>query len=175
MNLTLTVVLGISGIVVGFLAQRSRMCFVAGLRDWFLVRDRELLLGLFTFVITIWFLTSLFSHLQLLRRGIPEYGEIEAARSVEGVSRGLMKSGSAKILEKGAIESLSPRTNPFVIATFGGGLFLGLISTMTGGCVLRQHVLCAQGNRNALFYILGFYFAVIVYYNFLFRFMVRIY
>lgn len=175
MKLTLSVVLGISCIVVGFLAQRSRMCFVAGLRDWFLVRDRELLLGLFTFVITILFLTSLFSHLHLLRRGIPEYGEIEAARSVVGISRGLMKSGEVTILEKGAIESLSPRTNLFVIVTFGGGLLMGLISTMSGGCVLRQHVLCAQGNRDALFYILGFYFAVIVYYNFLFRFMVRVY
>jgi hypothetical protein len=174
-KLTLSVVLGISAAVVGFLAQRSRMCFVAGLRDWFLVRDRELLLGLFTFVITIWFLTSLFSQLHLLRRGIPEYGEIEAARSVMGVSRSLMKLGKVTILERGVIESLSPRTNPFVIATFGGGLFLGLISTITGGCVLRQHVLCAQGNRDALFYILGFYFAVIVYYNLLFRFIVRVY
>jgi hypothetical protein len=30
--------------------------------------------------------------------------------------------------------------------------------------VLRQHVLCAQGNRNALLFVLGFYAAVPVYY-----------
>ena len=45
------------GLVVGFLAQRSRMCFVAGLRDWILVRDAELLTGLFAFLTTVWLMT----------------------------------------------------------------------------------------------------------------------
>jgi hypothetical protein len=34
---------------------------------------------------------------------------------------------------------------------------------LAGGCVLRQHVLCAQGNRNALFFVLGFYAAAVVF------------
>lgn len=42
------------GLVIGFLAQRSRMCFVGGIRDFILVRDTELLKGLFAFGLTAW-------------------------------------------------------------------------------------------------------------------------
>ncbi len=43
--ITLTV-----GTLVGYLAQRSRICFIAGLRDWLLVRDTELLLAVAGFI-----------------------------------------------------------------------------------------------------------------------------
>ena len=36
----------VAGIIIGFVGQRSRMCFVAGIRDWILVRDSFLLKGL---------------------------------------------------------------------------------------------------------------------------------
>jgi len=42
------------GITIGFVGQRSRMCFVAGIRDWILVRDTELLKGLVTFLLVAW-------------------------------------------------------------------------------------------------------------------------
>lgn len=42
------------GLAIGYLAQRSRMCFVGGLRDFILVRDTELLKGLLAFGITAW-------------------------------------------------------------------------------------------------------------------------
>jgi uncharacterized membrane protein YedE/YeeE len=42
------------GIVIGFVGQRSRMCFVAGIRDWILVRDTELLKGLVAFLLVAW-------------------------------------------------------------------------------------------------------------------------
>ncbi len=37
------------GLVIGFVGQRSRMCFVAGIRDFILVRDTFLLKGLIAF------------------------------------------------------------------------------------------------------------------------------
>ena len=43
------------GIAIGYLAQRSRMCFVGGIRDFMLVRDTYLLKGLFAFALTAWF------------------------------------------------------------------------------------------------------------------------
>jgi YedE family putative selenium metabolism protein len=46
----LGIALGI-GIAVGFLAQRSRMCFVGGWRDLFLVRDTYLFRGIIAFFI----------------------------------------------------------------------------------------------------------------------------
>jgi hypothetical protein len=63
----------------------------------------------------------------------------------------------------------------FLYVTLGGGMVLGAVSTMAGGCVLRQHVLLAQGNGDARYYILGFYAAVVVYYSLVFKFLVRLY
>ncbi len=42
------------GVVLGYLGQRSRMCFVGGIRDFILVRDTYLLRGLIAFGITAW-------------------------------------------------------------------------------------------------------------------------
>lgn len=42
------------GIIIGYLGQRSRMCFVGGIRDFILVRDTYLLRGLIAFGLTAW-------------------------------------------------------------------------------------------------------------------------
>ncbi len=42
------------GVVLGYLGQRSRMCFVGGIRDFILVRDAYLLKGLIAFGLTAW-------------------------------------------------------------------------------------------------------------------------
>ena len=42
------------GSVLGYLGQRSRMCFVGGIRDFVLVRDTYLLRGLMAFGLTAW-------------------------------------------------------------------------------------------------------------------------
>src|SRR3989304_1203886 len=44
----------IAGVILGYLGQRSRMCFVGGIRDFILVRDTYLLRGLFAFGLTAW-------------------------------------------------------------------------------------------------------------------------
>src|SRR5437879_10002563 len=52
------------GVVLGYLGQRSRMCFVGGIRDFVLVRDTYLLRGLIAFGLTAWLafpLVGLFS------------------------------------------------------------------------------------------------------------------
>jgi len=46
----------LGGIIIGFVGQRSRMCFIAGIRDWMLVRDTELLKGLIAFLLAGWVL-----------------------------------------------------------------------------------------------------------------------
>lgn len=50
----------IIGIVIGYLGQRSRMCFVGGIRDFILVRDTYLLRGLIAFGLTAWLAFPLF-------------------------------------------------------------------------------------------------------------------
>lgn len=42
------------GIFLGYLGQRSRMCFIGGIRDFILVRDTYLLKGLLAFGLTAW-------------------------------------------------------------------------------------------------------------------------
>jgi hypothetical protein len=42
------------GVILGYLGQRSRMCFVGGIRDFILVRDSYLLKGLIAFGLTAW-------------------------------------------------------------------------------------------------------------------------
>ena len=142
------------GLIVGFLAQRSRMCFVAGLRDWILVRDAELLTGLFAFLATVWALSSILGVLGLLQRGVPLYGQPGAST---------------------ATPALPSRIGAFFWSSLGGGFLVGVLSVIAGGCVLRQHVLCAQGDRNALWYLAGFYVAVPVYYALLSRFFGWVY
>jgi len=44
----------IIGVILGYLGQRSRMCFVGGIRDFILVRDTYLLRGLVAFGLTAW-------------------------------------------------------------------------------------------------------------------------
>lgn len=46
------------GCILGYLFQRSRMCFIGGLRDFILVRDTSLLKGLLAFAVTAWVLFS---------------------------------------------------------------------------------------------------------------------
>lgn len=175
-NIVLTISLGVLGFVIGFIAQRSRMCFIGGFRDFLLVRDIDLLKGLVSFIITIWVLSSIFYSTGLLRRGMPEYGEGLFRESVDytglSISR-LMEGGSgSRIQWKGFVSILRGR---FLYVSLIGGIVMGLGSTLAGGCVLRQHVLVAQGSRDALFFILGLYCAVLVYYKLFFRFIVRLY
>jgi uncharacterized membrane protein YedE/YeeE len=42
------------GAILGYLGQRSRMCFIGGIRDFILVRDTYLLRGLIAFGLTAW-------------------------------------------------------------------------------------------------------------------------
>jgi len=44
----------VAGLVVGYLGQRSRMCFIGGIRDFILVHDGYLLRGLIAFGLTAW-------------------------------------------------------------------------------------------------------------------------
>lgn len=53
----------IVGLIIGYVGQRSRMCFVGGLRDFILARDVFLLKGLIAFGLTAWVAFPLFHFL----------------------------------------------------------------------------------------------------------------
>lgn len=182
MNIFSTLILTIMSASIGFLAQRSRMCFVAGIRDFILVRDKEMLYGFLSFLATIWLLSSVFYGTGLINDGIPRPVFSESSSNI---SSELSKAGSAELeMEsentKYSKEHLSYQLRisliggdffitPFFWASIIGGFALGLVSVRAGGCTLRQHVLAAQGNGDAFYYILGFFFMVIIYELFLRR------
>ena len=165
------------GMLTGFLAQRSRMCFVAGFRDWLLVRDTELLLGLFSFLATVWLATSLAYALGLLHQGMPEYGELEV-HTAAAVGSGVRLLNLRELRLLGTAQQAVPLAslaNRFLYASLTGGWVIGLVSVLAGGCVLRQHVLAVQGGRNAWMFLAGFYAAVPLYYLLLARFLGWVY
>ncbi len=59
----------IIGLILGYLGQRSRLCFVGAIRDFILVRDTYLLKGLIAFGLTAWLAFPLFGIIGGARPG----------------------------------------------------------------------------------------------------------
>ncbi|MFN8455191.1 MAG: hypothetical protein U0401_11080 [Anaerolineae bacterium] len=88
------------GIIVGYLAQRSRMCFIGGLRDFILVRDNELLKGVIAFFVTAWLAFSVAGVFGLVDWQAPKFqgstpAENQAIEPVIAVSRCQTQLGNA--------------------------------------------------------------------------------
>ncbi len=133
------------GFVIGFLGQRSRMCFIGGFRDFLMVRDTELLQGAIAFFASAWFTI-------LLANGIGKL--IPALSDVMNVKYVVYPAFVSVVVSK------------FGFISLFGGLALGLFSTFAGGCPLRQHVMGGQGRIDSMLYLAGFYLGIIVYYLF---------
>jgi uncharacterized membrane protein YedE/YeeE len=121
------------GFVVGYLAQRSRMCTIGGLRDFVLVRDTGLLKGVLAMLVAAWVV----------------FGVIGVVAG--DVGRSLVAAGT------------TPSGLQALVAVLLGGLVLGFVATLSGACPLRQHVLAGQGRVGAWAFLAGFYLAAVVY------------
>ncbi len=53
----------------------------------------------------------------------------------------------------------------FGVASVVGGLLIGFVSTLSGGCPLRHHVLLGQGRLDSGTYFLGFYAGIFIYFR----------
>lgn len=153
------VTLGV-GIILGYLAQRSRFCLIGGLRDFILVHDTELLKGAIAFFITAWVAFSVAGYMGLVELQTPKFQNLAQAAS-SSVSFDIPPNSNS-------LTSSMPQitwTNWAVwVLSAIAGIALGLLSTLANGCPTRQHVLAAQGVQDSLFYLLGFYGGVIVFY-----------
>lgn len=140
------------GIALGWLAQRSRICFIGGLRDFLLVRDTDLLKGAVAFFVTAWLAFSVAGFFGLVDWRAPNVAAAAPAASGGTVSASQTTVGGALAVGW-----------PVLATAASAGLTLGLFSTLANGCPTRQHVLAGQGMRDSLFYLVGFYGGVIVY------------
>lgn len=53
MPILISAVLLIAATVIGFLGQKSRMCFIGGFRDFFIIKDTGLLMGVLAFFVSL--------------------------------------------------------------------------------------------------------------------------
>ncbi|AEF96750.1 YeeE/YedE thiosulfate transporter family protein [Methanotorris igneus] len=124
------------GILLGYLFQRSRMCFVGGMRDFYLIRDTWLIKGLFGF-----FGGALLGYIIFSAMGkIPFFPWIAVKGFTPIPGDPLGKAGSL--------------VGHLIVAIIGG-FGVGFFSVIQGGCPLRNYVMAAEGNKTAIAYVLG--------------------
>lgn len=167
------------GGIIGYMAQRSRMCFIGGMRDYALVRDTELLKGLLSFFVTAAILYPLASAVGGSTLGYPWYDH-EKSRAALEFSIAVYEQAPCWIPEeklliiktelvkgKGLVFPGGFFMSNLAIITIVAGLGIGYLSTIANGCPLRQHVMAASGNKSAQVYLAGFYIGAIVFTYFL--------
>jgi uncharacterized membrane protein YedE/YeeE len=122
------------GFVIGYLGQRSRLCFVSGYRDFILTRNTALLKGVVGAFLGALGGYILFSH---LGGTIPEF----------------------PIFLNVGIGTFSSEWLIMLV----GGLGVGIVGVLSGGCPYRMHILAAEGRKTQWFYLLGFYIGLVFY------------
>lgn len=137
----------IVGFIAGFLGQRSRMCFVGGIRDLYLIRSSYLFKGLIAFLI------AAFVGYIIFNNNIPFPWSVE---------KGIFTAITGAPCTQG--------TAAYIVAIIGG-LGVGFFAVLSGGCPFRQTVMTGEGNRSALLYVLGFIVGAVIFHLFVFDFI----
>ena len=127
------------GLLVGFLAQRTRFCTVGGLRDVILMRDFHLMSGVAAFLIAAFALNFV-------------YGQFHP-----GFTLGTNEAGVV-------LNQPAAHTNHWL--NFAGMVLAGLSFTLAGGCPGRQVFLSGEGDGDAAIFVLGMMFGAAVAHNF---------
>lgn len=118
----------IGGLVVGAIAQRTRLCTVGGIRDVILFKDWTLLLGLIAVIV------------------VALIGNLITGNFVLGFTRGVNEAGEV---------IAQPIAHTQHLWNFLGMTVVGLGSVMLGGCPLRQLILAGEGNTDSAVAVLG--------------------
>lgn len=127
----------IVGLVVGVLAQRTRMCFAGGWRDLIMVRDTYLFSGIAAFFVAA-LITNYalgYAHWGFIHAGTPEAGQYTAQDNH--------------------------------LWNFFSMVLVGLGATLLGGCPLRQTILSGEGDNDAGVTVLGMLVGAAFAHNFL--------
>ena len=132
------------GILIGWLGQRSGFCSVGGFRDFFLFRHTRLLYGYLALIggafigyLAFWLITpSAFENFSWV------------------IGKGLMPV-------PGAPANLTVAA--YIVLAIIGGIAVGLIGVLIGGCPLRQVVMTSEGNIKSLCFVIGMCVGAVVY------------
>ena len=132
------------GIFIGWLGQRSGFCSIGGFRDFFMFRHTRLLYGYLALIggafigyLVFWLITpSAFENFFWL------------------LGKGLMPV-------PGAPANLT--VVAYIVLAVIGGIAVGLIGVLLGGCPLRQVVMTSEGNIKSLCFVIGMCVGAVVY------------
>jgi uncharacterized membrane protein YedE/YeeE len=133
------------GILIGYLAQRSGFCSIGGFRDFFMFRHTRLLFGFVALIIgafagylVFWMITpAAFEHFAwALASGF--------LSPVPGAPAGLPDAA-------------------YVLLAVIGGIGVGIVGVLLGGCPLRQLTMTSEGNMKALFFVIGMCIGAVVF------------
>lgn len=122
------------GLIIGYLGQRSRLCYIAGYRDFLMARDSTILKGILGTVIGAVFGFALFD------------------------ATGGVVPGFPMLLSTPGLASKSTW-----LWTIVGGLGVGIVGVLSGGCPFRMHVQAFEGKKTYWVYLLGFYVGLVFY------------
>ena len=132
------------GLIVGFLAQRTKMCFMGGWRDLFLAKDTYLFRGIVAFFIAALianYLVGNFTEGTLLGKDI--------------------------VYHWGFTDQFFAHDDH--LWNFLSMVLVGLGATLLGGCPLRQMVLSGEGDNDAGVVVLGMLAGAALAHNFLIK------
>ena len=129
----------IAGLLIGFLAQRTRFCTVGGFRDLILMRDWHLLSGVAAFA---------------------------AAAFVANLILGQVHPGFTRTADDGTT-IMQPAAHTVHWLNFAGMVLAGLSFTLAGGCPGRQVFLSGEGDADAAVFVLGMLTGAAIAHNFL--------
>ncbi|MDY7107950.1 MAG: YedE family putative selenium transporter [Planctomycetota bacterium] len=128
-----------AGLIIGFLAQRTRFCTVGGIRDVILMRDTHLLSGLLAFLIAAFVMNLI-------------YGQFHP---------GFMRTAA----DGAAVSQPAAHTEHWL--NFGGMALAGLSFCLAGGCPGRQIFLSGEGDGDAAMFFFGMLTGAALAHNFL--------
>jgi uncharacterized membrane protein YedE/YeeE len=153
------------GFIFGYLGQRSRLCFIGGMRDWVLVKDTYLIKGLFAFMmaavggfVIFYFMSSAIKTFPWFLNGGAVFVKKWSTMGIEAIPGFMLPVPGDPI-------TWSPKVFSHIILAIIGGLGVGFLSVIAGGCPFRQHVMAAEGSRSAIVYLLGFAMGAIVFHK----------
>ncbi|MBN1571567.1 MAG: YedE-related selenium metabolism membrane protein [Deltaproteobacteria bacterium] len=129
-----------AGLIVGFLAQRTRFCTMGAIRDVILMRDFHLLSGVVALVVTAVVMNLI-------------YGQFHP-----GFTLGVDEAGAV-------INQPAAHTNQLL--NFGGMVLAGMSFALAGGCPGRQIFLSGEGDADAAIFVIGMMVGAGVAHNFM--------
>jgi len=142
----------ITGLLIGYMGERSGFCTMGAIRNFILIRDTHLLKGAAAVIAAAslgFLLTSIAGH----AFGFPAFARLENIGTIYTACTNPYGTHGQNAVDITGI----------LILTIAGGIGVGFFSTLSDGCPFRQHIRASEGDSGSLAYIMGFYLAAVIF------------